>query len=40
MLKRVMPVGDDRRDHLLVDLPGFPLQVILTGGERHDIFQA
>lgn len=45
MLKRVMPVGDDRRDHcriveqqrdahLLVDPLDFPLQFILTGGER------
>ena len=40
MLKRVMPVEDNRRDHLLADSPGFPLQVILTGGERHDISQA
>ncbi|MXY92880.1 MAG: hypothetical protein F4047_15050 [Caldilineaceae bacterium SB0670_bin_27] len=51
MLKRVMPVGDDRRDHcriverkrdalLIVDSPGLPLQFILTGGERRDISQA
>lgn len=51
MLKRVMPVGDDRRDHcriveqqrdahLLVDSPGLTLQFILTGGERRDISQA
>lgn len=40
MLKRVMPVEDDRRDHPLVDSPGVPSQVILTGGERHDISQA
>ncbi|MDE0312842.1 MAG: IS5 family transposase [Caldilineaceae bacterium] len=32
--------GFSSKIHLLVDAPGFPLQFILTGGERHDLSQA
>ena len=32
--------GFSSKIHLLVDALGFPLQFILTGGERHDITQA
>ena len=32
--------GFSSKIHLLVDALGFPLQFILTGGERHDLSQA
>ena len=32
--------GFSSKIHLLVDALGFPLQFILTGGERHDFSQA
>ena len=32
--------GFSSKIHLLVDALGFPLQFILTGGERHDLTQA
>ena len=32
--------GFSGKIHLLVDALGFPLQLILTGGERHDLSQA
>ncbi len=32
--------GFSSKIHLLVDAPGFPVQFILTGGERHDLSQA
>ncbi len=32
--------GSSSKIHLLVDALGFPLQFILTGGERHDLSQA